>query len=237
MGERDYELSENLLIAYHDSALGNAKSLLEESYILLSNGKYARAYFLAVAAMEETGKAYHAFATRGRNLDNSAVQKKMKGIFENHPQKIFGAFLGLFHFLPLLEKAKYAETMFDRAFNLIDGREASMYVDARIDNSIIDPLLLIRHIDAQEVYALATNCHKHMVVFVRETQPVKTGAIEDKFLLIPLTKMMDKAKDDFSAFLLDSMRSDLEHFDFAVVAVRYHDAYYTKNKKYVSPDE
>jgi len=70
---RNYTLTPELLQQYHEAALANARALLEEAALLLRYGHHARAYFLAVATIEETGKAVQAFDSMGRNLKDSAV--------------------------------------------------------------------------------------------------------------------------------------------------------------------
>lgn len=232
MGARYYKLSTELLVAYQNAALRNANSLLEESRILLKHKKYARAYFLAVAAMEETGKAYHAFAGRGRDLTNPAIQHKLKGDFENHMLKIAGAFNGEFHFLSPPEQAAKAKAIMDSIFLLLAGREDSMYVDVRTDNSLKEPLLLTHPVAARRVYSLAFKCYSSMVKFVNEAQPLQRSTMEDKAFVYDLEKMMTKAKDDFGEFLLDSLSSQGVHFNFDVAAVRYHDEYYVKKKRF-----
>ena len=92
--DRDYDLNFEFLDSYQKAAIDNADSILDEAKLLLSNNHYARAYFLAVASIEETGKAFMAFSSKGRNLNNVALHKKLKEMFENHSQKIRSAFVG-----------------------------------------------------------------------------------------------------------------------------------------------
>ncbi len=55
---RDYKLTADHLEKYMTVALDNSQELIAEANLLASNKHYARAYFLAVASIEETGKAY-----------------------------------------------------------------------------------------------------------------------------------------------------------------------------------
>ena len=66
-------LTLKLLRAYSEAALTNANELVQEASLLYATEHLARAYFLAVAAIEETGKGLLAFDARGRNLADPAV--------------------------------------------------------------------------------------------------------------------------------------------------------------------
>src|SRR5438034_9709985 len=90
---REYVLSVELLKQYRDCAVANAEDLLAEAALLLRHEHHARAYFLAVASIEEIGKAVQAFDGMGRNLNDSAVSTKLKLQFEDHSQKVTSAFL------------------------------------------------------------------------------------------------------------------------------------------------
>src|SRR6266850_4965044 len=87
-----HQLSPQLLKDYSLAALGNASELVAEALVLWKHRHFARAYFLAVASIEETGKAYLAFDGQGRNLSDSAVASKLRRAMEDHPQKISHAF-------------------------------------------------------------------------------------------------------------------------------------------------
>ena len=66
--ERKYSITYDLLKQYQDASLLNSQSLIKEAGILYKRGYLARAYYLACASIEETGKAYNAFSAQGRNL-------------------------------------------------------------------------------------------------------------------------------------------------------------------------
>jgi AbiV family abortive infection protein len=81
-------LTSDLLRDYGLAALANASELMAEATLLHDHGHFARAYFLAVAAIEETGKAFIAFDGRGRKLLDPAVASKLKRALEDHRSKI-----------------------------------------------------------------------------------------------------------------------------------------------------
>ena len=85
-------LTPNLLLAYSSAALQNARELLAEASLLYAHAHRARAYFLAIACIEETGKGLQAFDAQKRNLSNPAVTTKLKLGMKNHAQKIHYAF-------------------------------------------------------------------------------------------------------------------------------------------------
>jgi AbiV family abortive infection protein len=140
---RNYQLTRELLRQYCDAALANAQELLDEATLLLQHGHRARAYFLAVASIEEVGKAVQAFDGMGRNLKDSAVSTRLKLQFEDHEQKIISAFL------PWLQGSSNLPEALDSVINLIlnvrHGREPSMYTDIHIDGpSVLTPSVSIR---------------------------------------------------------------------------------------------
>ncbi len=82
------KMTGELLRSYSEAALRNAAELLVEASLLRDNGHCARAYFLAVACVEEAGKALLAFDAQNRNLSDPAVRTKLKAIMESHGHKI-----------------------------------------------------------------------------------------------------------------------------------------------------
>jgi len=84
VAETQFKFTVDLLREYSAAALHNANELLREASLLCTNGHAARAYFLAVASIEETGKALQAFDAQGRNLADSAVSAKLRRSMEDH---------------------------------------------------------------------------------------------------------------------------------------------------------
>lgn len=75
MTDAPFRYTVELLKEYSDAALENAAELLQEASVLHAQGYRARAYFLAVAGIEETGKAVIAFDGQGRNLRDSFLRR------------------------------------------------------------------------------------------------------------------------------------------------------------------
>jgi AbiV family abortive infection protein len=86
------KMTAELLRSYSEAALRNADELLVEASLLRDHDHMARAYFLAVACIEEASKALLAFDAQNRNLSDPAVCTKLKTTMESHAQKINYAF-------------------------------------------------------------------------------------------------------------------------------------------------
>ena len=80
-------LTPSLLRSYSEAALRNADELLAEASLLRDHDHFARAYFLAVACVEEAGKAMLAFDAQNRNLSDPGVCTKLKKSMESHGEK------------------------------------------------------------------------------------------------------------------------------------------------------
>ena len=81
------DLTPALLKSYSEAALHNADELLAEASLLLEHDHFARAYFLAVACVEEAGKALMAFDAQNRNFSDPAISAKLKKMMESHSDK------------------------------------------------------------------------------------------------------------------------------------------------------
>jgi AbiV family abortive infection protein len=88
---KNYTLDLKILDEYQNQAVDNSEDLVLSSKLLFENHFYARSYFLACSSIEETGKAYLAYTSKGRNL--KSVESKLKNTFETHPNKITLAFM------------------------------------------------------------------------------------------------------------------------------------------------
>jgi AbiV family abortive infection protein len=65
---RTYPITLETLSNYQAAAVRNAAALMKEADVLYKVGHYARTYYLAEAAIEETGKAAIAHFAKSRNL-------------------------------------------------------------------------------------------------------------------------------------------------------------------------
>lgn len=229
---KNYEINKSILKEYHDNALQNAMELLNEAQLLLTHKHYARAYYLACLSMEESGKAYIAWTAQGRNLDNQGIHKTLKDRFELHPSKIMCAF---YCWALVSSDLTAAIThMTDLQTNLINGREKSMYVDIKDDNTIMLPSKTIRPVAARDCVEVAKNCLHATKYYIAKNDPPKYSSIEDKFFCMKHEKLftMMSQNEDFGYYLIDHINSGSVAHDFIKCIVTYHEVYFCKNKKY-----
>jgi AbiV family abortive infection protein len=227
---RDYHLSEELLRDYMKCSLKNAEDLLTDATILLSKMRYARAYFLACASIEETGKAYSAFSAIGRNLNNPGTVNKIKMSFDSHRDKIISA---LVCYLATGEVTKERiEHFLGMVSSLEAGREQSMYVDVNKEKRVTVPEAIVRPIAAVDAIRLAKQCLVSTSESVLNHNPPKSTPSQDKFMCLG-TKMLAGIFEtqDFWEFCMDHMNTP-SGLGYLEMSVKYHDEYFLKKKLY-----
>jgi len=229
---RNYDINNELLKKYELAAIANAEEILNDAKALLARKSYARSYFLSVASIEETGKAFMAFSSRGRNLSNDGLKKKLQKMFEDHPQKIIYAFYSwIFASSKIEEIKKSALNAVDIITHLQSGREASMYVDAYPDGSIRIPSKEARPVAAIDLVKIAENCLHHTKEYVKSNLPKSTSSFDDKLLCIRIEKLQEMYKrKDFWEFFLARLKTDASNFNYSKAVVTYYDAYFCKKK-------
>jgi AbiV family abortive infection protein len=228
--QRGYVLTIELLDAYQNAALANARELLEEAQLLLSGKHHARAYFLALASIEETGKAYCAFDARGRDLNDDVVCKKVKEKLEDRSSKIVSAFRAW------STSTDSSQEMLRIGVGLVtdikDGRERSMYVDMGEDETCLSvPRDVVRPAAATDCVKLAALCLHHTESYVGTNVPPRRTAYQDRLLNIEtntLKSMVGEA--DFWEYYVDQCNKG--ETDLYKAVVTYHDAYYQKKRRF-----
>lgn len=227
---RDYQLTPTILEQYRDAALKNAAALIEEASLLLAHKHFARAYFLSVAAVEESGKAVQAFDGIGRNLKDSAVSRRLKLQFDNHSQKITSAFLPW-----LLAAPNLREEMMSFVNIMVDvkhGREPSMYTDIQQDGSrVVTPETVVRSSVADNCVCLAKQVLSYAKAYVTESKPKITTPVQDAFFAMKpglLPKMMNTK--DFWEYYLSRMEAGDKALENA--AIEYNRLYLSKDSKF-----
>jgi len=232
---REYDIHEKFLTEYENAALENAQQILDDAKILLKHKSFARAYFLAVASIEETGKAYFAFSCKNRNLTNDALKKKIKEIFENHSQKIGSAFIGWK--ARSSDQKESVKAALELIFHLGIGREKSMYVDANPDNSVSIPMRVLRPVAATDSVKVAENCLYHTKQYLSSNQPPQFTTYDDKFFCLKKDKINEMFKmEDFSKYLLAELEKAKLPFNFTKLVVTYHDKYFSKRIRFESKE-
>ncbi|MDQ3565341.1 MAG: AbiV family abortive infection protein [Pseudomonadota bacterium] len=230
-------LTVDLLQRYSLAALQNAAELLEEAALLEAQGHQARAYFLAVASIEETGKAHLAFDARSRDLANSAVASKVRKSFEDHSSKITAAFTPWL--LASSDIASSAKAAVQLMVHLKIGREPSMYTDVGEDGvTVQSPSTAVRPYAARDCIRLARDCHAHARRHIETKERTKTTRAQDQFFAMkPSVARQMLNTEDFWQFHIDRLKAGHNKFEESVIL--YHGQYYQRQVKYnlKPPDE
>jgi AbiV family abortive infection protein len=139
----------------------------------------ARAYFLAVASIEETGKGLQAFDAQKRNLSDPAVTAKLKVGMGKHAQKINYAFSA---WIESSQNAREAiETAIDLMTHLRRGREPSMYSELRTDPDRAQlPRDIVRAEAARDCVSLARDCVAHAISRITDKDPPPVTRAQDR---------------------------------------------------------
>lgn len=226
-------LTREVLGDYSDAALANADSLLDEARLLLHHGHFARTYFLAVAAMEETGKALIAFDGLGRNLSDPAVRTKLERSMENHRSKINAAFSAW-----IMASANVREAVIP-AVNLIialtHGREPSMYTDIRADTGEVQrPSVVVREVAARDSVRLAIQCIEHARSRIANDEPGLKTRAEDQLFAMKAAQYREIANtEDFWWYYISELEAGRQ--DWALAVVTYRTEFVLRNRKFL-PD-
>lgn len=228
---RPYEIDQAFLVRYRTAALENAAELLEEASLLAAHGHRARAYFLAVASIEETGKAFLAFSAQGRNLSDPGLRARLKQQFDDHSPKISSAFVGWMS--ASSDQREAIQASVDLIIHLKRGREKAMYVDGATDNAVSRPSTVVRERAARDAVKIATNCLEHTKTHVASRAPPAFTSFDDKLFCMNSDKVQKLFNTpDFGAYLLDRVTRDGGDFNFSKTVVTYHDAYFSKSKTF-----
>jgi len=206
-----------LLRAYSAAALQNAGELLEEASLLRDSGHMARAYFLAVACIEETGKALQAFDAQNRNVSDPAVCSKLKTGMEQHAQKInYALSMWALHSSDVDAALKVA---LDLILHLKRGREPSMYSDLRCDpDRAQTPREVVRPEAARDCVRLAANCLSYARFHLSEKAPPEVTAARDKLFTMKSNKFQQMLKtEDFWWYFISRMEAGCKDLAEAVL--------------------
>lgn len=210
-------LTADLLRSYSDAALRNAGELLAEASLLLEHDHMARAYFLAVACVEESGKALQAFDAQNRNLSDPAICKALKTAMESHSQKI-GYALGAWA-LSAPDPRAALKVALDQIFHLKNGREPSMYSDLRTDpDRVQTPRQVVRASAARGCVALARDCLVHALQHVSVKTPANFTSAQDRLLAMKSAKFQEMLNmEDFWWYYISRMEAGQKDLAEAVL--------------------
>lgn len=235
MADSDFRFTVDLLREYSAAALQNADDLLEEAALLYANGHAARTYFLAVASIEETGKALQAFDAQGRNLSDSAVTAKLRRAMEDHSQKITAAFTAMLQASPNIREAVMPAV--ELMINLKRGREPSMYTDILYKESKLKvPRAMVRDVAARDCVRLARDCLTHARRHIEKQKPQARSRAEDQLFAMRSSQFQSMANTEgFWWYYISQLESGSQ--DFAAAAVTYQRDFVSKGKTFNRADE
>lgn len=236
MTEAEFRFTVELLREYSAAALKNAAELLEEASLLHENSRAARAYFLAVASIEETGKALQAFDAQGRNLADSAVTAKLRRSMEDHSQKITAAFTAML--LASQDIPKAVMPAIELMIHLKHGREPSMYTDIRyMESKVQIPSGMVRDVAAKNCVRLSSDClaHARKHIVAKKTPEVRSRA-EDQLFSMKSGQFQKMANTEgFWWYYIAQLAAG--NRDFAATAIAYQRDYFSKGKTFERADK
>lgn len=211
------KLTAERLRSYSAVALRNADELLVEASLLRDHDHMARAYFLAVACIEEAGKALLSFDSQNRNLSDPAVCTKLKAGMESHTMKINYA-LGTWA-LSSPDPREALKVAIDLVLHLKHGREPSMYSDLRTDPDRVQaPREVVRAKAARDCVRLAENCLAHAHRHVSEKTPVKFTSSQDRLFTMKSATFHEMLSgEDFWWYYISRMESGQQDIAEAVL--------------------
>jgi AbiV family abortive infection protein len=217
------KLTSELLLSYSEAALRNADELLSEASLLLDREHVSRAYFLAVACIEEAGKALIAFDGQNRNLSDPAVCTKLKSTMESHSHKINQA-LGIWA-MNGSDPRKALAVAVDLIVDLQRGREPSMYTELRTEpDRVQTPREIVRASAASDCVRLARECLSHAHQHVREKAPATFTAAHDQlFTMKPGKYRRVLNSEDFWWYYIARMEAGQQ--DMAEAVLGYEQEY------------
>lgn len=210
-------MTAELLRSYSAAALRNADELLVEASLLRDHDHMARAYFLAVACIEEAGKTLIAFDAQNRNLSDPAVCTKLKTTMESHARKINYA-LSLWA-LSSPNQREALKVALNLIFHVKHGREPSMYSDLRTDpDRVQTPREVVRAAAARDCVRLAENCLAHAHRHVREKTPFSFTSAQDRMFTMKSAKFQEMLNtEDFWWYYISRMEAGQQDIAEAVL--------------------
>lgn len=200
-------LNKRILLKLSSAALDNAQALLDEAETLLASEHFARAYFLALASIEEVGKSGIAFNAAGRNLGDPQVIKVTWNRLLDHKSKIIAAFGPS---IALTEKGNLSEAIeasLELMGDLRRGREPSMYTEIRATGFIQKPKDVVRPVAARNAVRLAKHCLDRAQKHLPGKDPPATTEADDYFYTLTANKIQEvMAHPEFSAFYMERIK-------------------------------
>lgn len=225
-----FRYTAEILREFAEASLQNSIDLVREAILLSENDHFPRAYFLGIASVEESGKAFLAFGGMGRSLQDSAVTSNLRRCFEDHGKKINAGFHAW-----LLKSPDAREAVMpaiDLMIALKNGREPSMYTDFDYSMGTLKlPSAVVSRRNAEDCIKIATNCLVHTLEHVKSNSPAKRSRAEDELFGIKdrkLTALLNQ--EDFWWYYISCLEAG--SFDWAAAVADYRNNYELKGKTF-----
>jgi len=213
------QLTKLTLIELSKAALENAEALIREAEELLEGDHFARAYFLAVAGIEEIGKSALAFNAAGRDLDNPRVAKAAREKLLDHKSKIIAAFGPSLHLTQKDGLEEAVEVSMELISALRRGREPSMYTEILQDGTVRSPSNIVRPVAARDSVRLAQHCLHRAKSHLTGGEPPATSVANDFFYTQSTSKVKQLMEHpDFSAYYLGRIKGGGINLEEAIYA-------------------
>ena len=213
------QLTKPTLLELSKAALENAEALLGEAEALLAVEHFARAYFLAVASIEEIGKSALAFNAAGRDLNNPRVAKAAREKLLDHKSKIISAFGPSLHLTQKDGLEEAIEASMELISALRRGREPSMYTEILQDGTVRSPRDIVRPVAARDSARLAKHCLHRAKSHLAGGEPPATSVADDFFYTQSASKIKQLMEHpDFSPFYLERIKGGLISLEEAIYA-------------------
>jgi AbiV family abortive infection protein len=229
------QLTHELLSELASASLQNAAELLAEASLLLTNEHWARAYFLSVASIEESGKARLAFDSQTRNLTNPAVCSILRRHLENHARKIQYALGSWLMDFEGADARKALDKVIELMVELQRGREPSMYSDLRtLPDKAQTPSAVVRPHAASECVRLARDCLSRARNHIATKSPTTITPPDDRLFTFKSTALHAILKSkDFWSYFLD--RFERGEKNWAETVLQYETDYRSRGLSFRKP--
>jgi len=202
------QLTKPTLIDLSRAALENAEALLGEAETLLAGEHFARAYFLAIAGIEEIGKSALAFNAAGRDLNNQRVAKAVWEKLLEHKSKIIAAFGPSLHLTQKDGLEEAIEASIELIGALRRGREPSMYTEILQDGTVRSPHNIVRPVAARDSVRLLKHCLHRAKGHLTSNEPPTTSIANDYYYTQSARKLKQLMEHpDFSLFYLERIKA------------------------------
>lgn len=227
---RGYQLTSALLRGYRKAAIDNARELLYEAELLLRHNHWSRAYFLAVTAVEETGKGVQAFDALGRNVADPEVSVRIRLNFEDYPKRMIAAAFPVMQIAP--ENRNEIMPFVEMLIESKRTSEPALYMGIDPHSARIHlPSATVNPHKADRTLRIARMIFDYAAPHVMDSPPKLRTRAEDEFFAMKSAVLVSMTHNaDFWQYYASVMRDGEMSFEEAVS--EYSKTYIAKDRKF-----